>query len=310
MQSSSWLVISLLVACGAPKTTDVTRGAIPVAPKRIAESSTIVGSYRAVALPPPAAPTYDTLLPDALAGTVAAPGDTLDGRTELRKLSIPTPPRGSSATFELGENRRAWVAALPAGTLLPSPTYSNGKVFVSGGFSSQRVFAFDAIGGNQLWSIAGSDVGPTAAISIDHDIVFNTVSCDLYVADDTTGIVRWHKRLAETLMTQPAAIDGALLTAWPKDGGGFEFGAWRANDGTKLWGFDVPAQLVVAPQVVGDSVYFATFDGSVFRVRTRDGHVVWKRASGATSAVAVAATAHINFAPYRTTPTPPGGCAH
>jgi Ca-activated chloride channel family protein len=245
-------------------------------------------SYHAVAAAAPPAPSIEQLLPEALAGTVAAPGDALDGRVEVRKLDVPKPPRGASATFQLPDRHRAWIAQLPSGTLLPSPTYSDGKVLVGGGYDSQRVYAFDATSGRPAWALSESDIGPSAAIAIDKDIAFNTVSCDLYVAKADTGEVRWHKRLASTLMTQPAAADGVLLTAWPQDGGGYEFGAWSVAAGEREWGFDVPADVIAAPQVAGDSVYFSTLDGTVFRVRRRDGHVIWKKDVGATSAVAVA----------------------
>ena len=252
-----------------------------------APPSPLVGSFRAIAAAAPPAPTPEQLLPEALAGTVASPGDALDGRVEVRKLDVPHPPRGATAAFRVGADRRGWVTSLPSGAVLPSPTYADGKVFVGGGFSSTAMFAFDAFRGTRAWTMTGIDLGPTAALAIDRELAFNTMSCDLYVAATDTGKVRWHKKLASTLVTQPVAADGALLSAWPENDGKYSFGSVRASDGSEQWKFDIPTDVIVAPQVAGDSVYFATLDGSVYRVHTRDGHIVWKRDVGAASAVAV-----------------------
>lgn len=285
MNARTWLATLLVAGCGS---ADTLRPQPPDLPGPIAPPPTVLASYHAVTTPAPPPPSVETLLPEALAGTIASPGEALDGRVEVRKLDVPKPPRGASATFQLPDRHRAWVAQLPSAALLPSPTYSAGKVLVGGGFSSQRVYAFDATSGRPAWTLSENDIGPSAAIAVDGDVVFNTVSCDLYVAKADSGEVRWHKRLASTLMTQPAAADGALLAAWPKDAGGYEFGAWSVKAGERRWGFNVPADVIVAPQVAGDSAYFATLDGTAFRVRTRDGHIVWKKDVGATSAVAVA----------------------
>ncbi|MGE5186823.1 MAG: VIT domain-containing protein [Acidobacteriota bacterium] len=257
------------------------------APSASAPVSPLVGSFRPVSAAAPPAPSADQLLPEALAGTVASPGDALDSRVEVRKLDLPHPPRGATASFRVGADRRGWITALSGPVVLPSPTYADGKVFVGGGFSSTAMFAFDAWHGTRAWAMTGIDLGPTAAIAMDRELAFNTMSCDLYVAATDTGKVRWHKHLASTLVTQPVAADGALLSAWPESDDKYSFGALRASDGKQEWSFAIPADVIVAPQVVGDSVYFATLDGSAYRARTRDGHVVWKRDVGAASAVAV-----------------------
>ena len=227
------------------------------------------------------------LLHDALVGTVAHPGDALDGRRQPRKVSLPHPGRGATAPFRTPDGLSGWITALPAAVVLPSPAYGAGKVYVGAGYGDARMFAFDAATGEAAWEIRGGDIGPTSAIVDGEDVIYNTISCDLFVADGKAGKVRWHRRLAPTIMSQPAAAGGLIFAGYP-GGAGYQVGAFRVGDGKPRWTLAVPSELIAAPQVAGDSIYFATLDGTAFRVRRRDGHRVWKAAVGATSALAVA----------------------
>jgi Ca-activated chloride channel family protein len=226
----------------------------------------------------------DQLLRQALAGAVEGSDADLGSRMQLRKILIPSPPRGANSRFNFDDGRRGWITALPSSQLLTSPAFGDGKIFLGGGFSSQSFFAFDAYTGEAQWSLRAPDGGPTAAIYDRNNIIFNTESCTLFVADAATGELRWSRWLGDPLMSQPASDGDRVFSAYPS-GDGYRFSAFRMRDGEPLWTQPIPADAIQAPQVQGDSIYFATMDGTVHRMIRQTGRVVWSQDVGASSAV-------------------------
>ncbi|MFT5356037.1 MAG: Ca-activated chloride channel family protein, partial [Polyangiales bacterium] len=220
----------------------------------------------------------------ALAGVSENSSGELGSRFQVRPLRIPATPRGATARFSFDQGKRGWVTALPNNELLASPAYGNGKIFLGGGFASHQFFALDAFGGEMLWSLSAPDGGPTAAFYERDRVVFNTESCTLFVADANTGELLWKKWLGDPLMSQPALAGDLVVSAYPSNGAHL-FGAFALADGETEWTTALPADIIQAPQVHGDSSYFSTMDGTVWRVRNRDGHVLWSRDIGASSAL-------------------------
>ena len=212
------------------------------------------------------------------------PTEALGSRLQVRPLEIPRPGRGGTRRFSFEDGKRGWITALPSSELLTTPTYGDGKLFVGGGFASHRFFAFDAFRGDLAWSLAAPDGGPTAAIYDRDRVLFNTESCTIFVANADTGELIWKRWLGDPLMSQPVIGGDLVMSAYPANGAHL-FGAFDVADGDPRWSFAIPADVIQAPQVRGEDVFFATMDGSVFRVRHRDGHVHWRKDLAATSAV-------------------------
>jgi len=78
----------------------------------------------------------------------------LGSRVDLRPLALPTLRRGVSSGFDMEDGRRGWVASLPASTVLLTPAYGEGRVYVGGGFSSTTMYALDAQTGQVEWSLS------------------------------------------------------------------------------------------------------------------------------------------------------------
>jgi Ca-activated chloride channel family protein len=218
----------------------------------------------------------------ALAGTSEASEDHLTARRALRPVRVPRVGRGANARFEFDHGKRGWVTAMPSEELLVSPAFANGKIFVGGGFASHQFYALDAYDGELRWAVAAPDGGPTAAIVHKARVIFNTESCTLFVVDAETGELRWKRWLGDPLMSQPAATDEMVLSAYPANGA-HVFGAFRLSDGEPIWTTPIPADVIQAPQVASGSVWFATMDGSAFRLNLRDGRVRWHARTGAAS---------------------------
>ncbi len=233
------------------------------------------------------------------------PEDTTDlaSRVAPRRLHIPVTHTGRTSRFTFDGFHRGWLARLPNGHQhLLTPLYGDGKVFLGGGFSSHQMFAYDARTGEREWAAAASDGGPTAAILEDGKVIFNTESCTIFAVDARTGRQRWSRWLGDPLMSQPAAANGLVfsghivdgqspggltpgVTGWGTGGGRrYAFSALALSSGAPRWTRSISADVMNAPVLDEDSVFFTTMDGVVYRLDQRTGQVRWRQNVRATSA--------------------------
>lgn len=119
------------------------------------------------------------------------------------------------AAFKTKDGKDGWIVRVPGGRPLATPAYSNGMLFVGGGYGSHEFYAFDAKTGRMVWKVNAGDDGPTAAVVEDGLVAFNTESCTLVVVDEKTGKLVWQEWLGDPLMSQPAVSKGKLYMAYP-----------------------------------------------------------------------------------------------
>lgn len=119
------------------------------------------------------------------------------------------------AAFKTSDGKTGWVVRVPGGRPLATPAYSDGMLFVGGGYGSNEFYAFDAKTGRMVWKVNAGDDGPTAAVVEDGLVAFNTESCTLVVVDEKTGKLVWQEWLGDPLMSQPAVSKGKLYMAYP-----------------------------------------------------------------------------------------------
>ena len=210
----------------------------------------------------------------------------LGSRMQVRALGAPLVKRGVTTSFELPNGESGWVTALPETGLGVTPAFGHGKVFVGGGFASRTMYAMDARTGRISWRVAAPDGGPSAAIVVDDKVLFNTESCTIFAVEIETGRMVWRRWLGDPLMSQPTAGDGRVFSAHPSgtSGTGYAMTALALSDGSVLWTVPVPADVVSAAVLAGDSLYFTTMDGIVHRRAQSDGREIWRREVGATTA--------------------------
>ena len=213
------------------------------------------------------------------------------------------------AVFKTEDGKSGWVVRVPGGGSIPTPAFADGMIFVSGGYSSHQYYAFNADTGDLVWKVDTTDFGPTAAVVEDGYVAFNTVSTTLVVVDEKTGKVVWQKWLGDPLLSQPAISKGRLFMAYPagqrrrnsqinnaltKGGatatarGSHRLLAVELKTGRDLWEQAIPGDVISAPVVSGDTVYFTCFDGTSFALSADDGKVLWKKMGSATSAPMIA----------------------
>ncbi|HEV7891715.1 MAG TPA: PQQ-binding-like beta-propeller repeat protein [Pyrinomonadaceae bacterium] len=133
-------------------------------------------------------------------------------------VKVPLPPGMKElqpAAFKTKDGKEGWIVRVPGGRPLATPAYSNGMLFVGGGYGSHEFYAFDAKTGRMVWKVNAGDDGPTAAVVEDGLVAFNTESCTLVVVDEKTGKLVWQEWLGDPLMSQPAVSKGKLYMAYP-----------------------------------------------------------------------------------------------
>ncbi len=127
-------------------------------------------------------------------------------------------PELKPVALRTADGKTGWVVKIPGDRPLATPAYSNGLLFVGGGYGSHEFYAFDARTGALAWKTKTSDDGPSAAVAEGGYVAFNTESCTLIVVDAKNGKLVWQEWLGDPLMSQPAISKGRVYMAYPSNG--------------------------------------------------------------------------------------------
>ncbi|HVZ41046.1 MAG TPA: PQQ-binding-like beta-propeller repeat protein [Candidatus Kapabacteria bacterium] len=235
-------------------------------------------------------------------------------------LKIPESRDMKPALFRTSDGRDGWAVQIPGWRPIATPAYADGMIFVGGGYGSYEFYAFDAATGKLAWQIKTADDGPTAAVVEDGYVAFNTESCTVIVVEAKTGKLVWQEWLGDPLMSQPAIANGRLFIAHPGNGrnqiqGHQHTGITPAtlppgspgsdpieNEGSgthhmlcadlrtgrHIWRTPIASDVISAPIVDSDKVYFTCFDGTSYALNAATGKVLWTRTNGGTSAPLIA----------------------
>src|SRR5262245_2830081 len=175
------------------------------------------------------------------------------------------------ARFNTVDGKSGWVVKIPGDRPIATPAYSDGMLFLGGGYGSHEFYAINAETGAVVWQIKTSDDGPTAAVVQDGCVAFNTESCTVVTCDAKTGKVLWQEWLGDPLMSQPAIYKGKLYIAHPagqrratvnSSQSAAQGGSGRATDhrllcadlktGKHIWDQPIPTDVITAPVIDGE----------------------------------------------------------
>ena len=178
-------------------------------------------------------------------------------------------------------------------TPITAPAWMNGKLYASGGYSSDEFYCFDPATGKTIWQADVSDIGACAVTCKENTVVVNYESCTLFALDGQTGEMRWSWWLGDPLLSSPAIDNGKAFTAYPD---GFQqltdpnshnshaFVAFDLQTGDIVWQQWIDGDIISAPVAIHDEIYFSTYGGSVYRLRQEDGQILARENMWATSA--------------------------
>ncbi len=212
------------------------------------------------------------------------------------KLNLPPLQAELQAkTFQTTDGKEGWALQISGNHPIATPAYDKGMIFIGGGYASHEFYAFDAATGKIRWQIKTSDDGPSAAVVEDGCVAFNTESCTVIVVAEETGKLLWQEWLGDPLMSQPAISQGRLFIAYPAGQRGNSTNSKLPPTGHRLlcadlktgrhiWEQAITADVISAPVVEGNQLFFTCFDGTSFCLSNTDGSVVWKKQNFGTSA--------------------------
>jgi outer membrane protein assembly factor BamB len=245
--------------------------------------------------------------PLARAPDLSVGDDVLDAVRRQNSAAYAPPPTtfrpgsvtpGSLPGAAIQRSPEGFRVQLPSGAPVTTPTVYGDLVVVSGGFRSRDMYAFRAGDGALVWAIGISDDGPSTAACEDEVCVFNTESCTLFAVDAGTGALRWAWYLGDPLMSAPTVAGGLVFAAYPTagavgsagvdlpapDGVTHGLAAFDLRTGELRWARWIDADVISAPVAILDSVYVATYAGTLYRIDQRTGEITGARRSWATSA--------------------------
>ena len=179
---------------------------------------------------------------------------------------------------------KGWKLTIPGNRPIATVAYEDGVLFVGGGYGSYEFYAIDAESGDIAWMFKTGDDGPTAAVTRNGYVSFNTESCILYVLKCKTGEKVWEKWLGDPLMSQPAMDDKNVYMAYPGADGHHHLAAMTVEKGRPVWDVTIAGDLISAPILYKDSIYITCFDGTVYRFTKEKGKLIWSKKKNATCA--------------------------
>lgn len=179
---------------------------------------------------------------------------------------------------------------MPSNAPITTPTFYDGKIFVSGGFRSKEFYAFDAKTGKAVWGLDLDDDGPSTAACADGKCAFNTESCTIFTVDANTGKLLWSAWLGDPLTSAPAIADGRVFTSYPAGGhakASHVLIAFDLDSGKIEWQRWIDSDIQSAPVVADGKVFASSFGGNIYRFDPKSGEILSARKVRATSAPTV-----------------------
>ncbi len=211
-----------------------------------------------------------------------------------------------------------YVITFPSGSPIPTPTIVGGRIYVSGGFSSESFHCLDLESGKPTWEMRLDDDGPSSGVPCDDMILLGTESCTMFALHQETGEMLWSAYLGDPLLSAPAAADGKLVTVYPAASAPPEAVATLADPetpqdesvdrgeratriadllepthiaicmdtatGKVQWRTWIDSDCLSAPVIAGSDVYITSLSGTIYQIAIEDGSVRMARRAMATSA--------------------------
>ena len=187
---------------------------------------------------------------------------------------------GADADPPLGEDDGALWSHATGGWVSMEPTVVDDVVYA--GSADQRVYALDAITGNELWSFATDGaVNSTPAVA-DGVVYVGSNDNRLYALDAVTGAMLWSYDTGAWVQSTPA-VNGEVVYSTALIGGEARVVALNASSGARVWTAQLPhaSDPEFSPTVTGGLVYVPGTDfGELHALEAATGEIAWSASVG------------------------------
>ena len=155
------------------------------------------------------------------------------------------------------------------------PTAADGKIFI--GTPSRFVYAMDAETGKEIWKY---EIGAaiSAAPVFDNNKIYvgqQGGEDDFYCLDANTGKLVWKQNVG--WVWGSAAVSDGLVFVPGIDG---YVNCLDANNGNIIWRYRADKSVCSEPLIIGDHVYFGSWDSFLYKFEKKTGKLVYKLPRG------------------------------
>ncbi len=173
----------------------------------------------------------------------------------------------------------ASVATTTTGGSWLSPSYHDGKVFISGSV----VYCINATDGSIIWEYALPAPACNGGTTIADGRVFASDGSGLHYHcfDEETGEKLWNFTVSGYAQGTAAYTDGKVyFTSWPYGSGGYVY-CVDSDTGTKMWSTHTTFEACGSPAVSNGIVYATNYnfygDGGIYALNATNGSILWNK---------------------------------
>lgn len=152
--------------------------------------------------------------------------------------------------YDPATGRQLWSNEVLSGELAPSPTASEGRVFVND--DGGRLFAFDAASGKQLWQVDVNTPDISSPVASGPYIWLANSAATVVCCETATGKQVAEVEVEEGFCASPIAAGGRIFT-FDRNGTAFIFDA--AKPDAKPIRLELGEKVFATPAFVGDRIY-------------------------------------------------------
>ena len=165
-----------------------------------------------------------------------------------------------------------WRARLDDNLTDATPALEGQVLFVA--YHSKMLEALDAYTGKVYWIFNASEKIQAPPLIVGSRVLFVSLTT-LWTLDATSGRLIWKFHHGASGWPTTSAPTLASNTVYVGLGSGTQLWALALNDGQLLWSFDTGDRITSAALVKDDTVYIATWHGSIFALNRLSGALRW-----------------------------------
>lgn len=163
------------------------------------------------------------------------------------------------------------------GEVWSSPSYNGNQIYI--GSDDGFLYCLD-MDGRLLWKtkLNGKIRSSSPCLSFDESqrpsVLIGTYNGGMYCLNQSTGKIRWSKRITKPIMASPATIKDKVFFATSDK----KLYCFQMKDGSKIWDFETGNKIWSSPSIseYDSIVFFGSLDSHIYGLDINTGRQTWK----------------------------------